>query len=190
MLSLDEKKSQGPLIAFIDLLFLLVAFFILILFFVQNEKTKTEATLENIKENLAEVDMQHSTTTEVLNALGPMVEKFVEQKKREAEKERELSAKDLKKQSKGTIKVTYRLTSEGNIIFDNKTYSLKDFKQKIVRQLRKHKWVAFRAYASPETPFGKVVELRKILLENRGEFDTYWDNTSERAKPSLKKITN
>ena len=49
---------------------------------------------------------------------------------------------------------------------------------KYLRLLRKDRWIAFRAFAGPQTPFGTVVRLRRRLLKGSGEFDTYWDNVT------------
>ena len=49
----EEKRTQGHLFAFIDLLFLVVAFFILVLFFVRDRQVEAVAAMEKVQEKLA-----------------------------------------------------------------------------------------------------------------------------------------
>ncbi|HKJ92745.1 MAG TPA: hypothetical protein VJ957_06235, partial [Longimicrobiales bacterium] len=63
------------------------------------------------------------------------------------------------------------------------TYTLGTFLAQVVAPLRKDHWVAFRAYAAPQTPFGSVIEQRQVLLKDSNEFDTYWDNVTREEQP-------
>jgi len=53
----------------------------------------------------------------------------------------------------------------------------------VVDPMREDHWIAFRAFAQPGTPFGTVVQARRKLLEGQNEFDTYWDNLTNKPEP-------
>lgn len=172
----EEKRSHGPLFAFIDLLFLLVAFMVLVLFFMQMEKTTTVEKLEQVQEKLADVVEEKSAFEETLAQLAPLIEQFTVRNLKETEKRRAASAKELRRRSRTTTRLIYQVEKDGSIRYRGTLYSLKRFKNIVVATLRKSHWIAFRAQATPETPFGLVVSHRKAVLENSNEFDTYWDN--------------
>ena len=116
--------------------------------------------------------------------MAPIIEQFTLQKSREVEKRRVADAKEIRRKSKTTKKVNYRIEKNGDINYKGRLYSLSRFKTEVVEKLRNNHWIAFRALASSETAFGMVVNYRHSLLENRNEFDTYWDNLTK--KPEIK----
>lgn len=175
-----EKKSQGGLFAFIDLLFLLVAFMVLVIFFIKNIKSETEVRLESAQDKLATLEQEKSALDEALAKIAPLLDKFAINQYKEAERRRALAARDLRRKSRDKIKLSYRISADGTIMHRGKNYTPEEFTQ-VVDELRKDKWIAFRAYANPETPFGAVVNFRKKLLKSSGEFDTYWDNVTSKS---------
>lgn len=176
----SERRSTGPLVAFIDLLFLLVAFFVLMLFFLQEQKTVAEANLEQTQQQLETVQAQKSTAERVLEDLEPYMGKITALQKEEAERRRAAEARKLRRAKKETFRLDYEVLPNGRIGYDGKTYALRTFSDRVVEPLREKHWIAFRAVAQPQTPFGTVVQSRRVLLENQQEFDTYWDNLSSR----------
>ena len=62
----EERRSQGPLIVFIDLLFLLVAFFVLLLFFVRGHQEISEQALETMQESLSRITGEEMKVPEAL----------------------------------------------------------------------------------------------------------------------------
>lgn len=176
----EERKSQGGLFAFIDLLFLLVAFMVLVIFFIKNVKSETEVRLESAQDKLATMEQEKSALDEALSKIAPLLDKFAIQQHQNAERRRALAARDLRRKARDKINLSYRIAQDGNILHRGKTYTLDVFKAQIVDKLRGDKWIAFRAYASPETSFGTVIRFRKKLLKNSGEFDTYWDNVTSK----------
>lgn len=178
--SAEEKKSQGGLFAFIDLLFLLVAFMVLVLFFIKNVKSEAEVRLKHAQEKISTLEQDKSALDEAISKIAPILDKFAVQERKQAERRRALAARDLRRRARDKVKVTYQIAPDGRVNYLGKTYTLDAFKKQVVDKLRKDKWIAFRAYAQPNTPFGKVVAFRKKLLKGSGEFDTYWDNVSKR----------
>ena len=179
---IQEKRSQGGLFAFIDLLFLLVAFMVLMIFFMQLKRTSAEVELEEVQQRLEAAEETRSTLEEQLERLAPVIEKFMVRESREAEKRRAAAAKEIRKKSRAYAKLSYIIGKDGTIGYNGRVYTMAQFRV-LVENLRKDKWVAFRATASPDTPFGTVVAQRRILLENSGEFDTYWDNLGSPDEP-------
>lgn len=178
----EEKKSQGGLFAFIDLLFLLVAFMVLVLFFIKTVKSEAEVRLERAQDKLATLEQKKSALDEALAKVAPLLDKFALQQRKEVARRRALAARDLRRKARDKVKLSYQISLAGKIIYNKRTYTVEQFKKRVVDGLRKEKWIAFRAYTAPNTPFGKVVEFRKKLLEGSGEFDTYWDNVTPRKK--------
>ena len=176
----EEKRSQGGLFAFIDLLFLLVAFMVLVLFFIKNIKSEAEVRLESAQTKLATLEQEKSALDEALSKIAPILDKFALQQQKEVERRRALAARDLRRRSRDKIKISYRIAPNGKIDFRGGIYTVEEFKARVVKELRKDKWIAFYAYASPKTTFGTVVNFRKKLLKNSGEFDTYWDNVTSK----------
>lgn len=178
IISKEERRSNSPLIVFIDLLFLLVAFFTLLLFFIQQERTISEANLERVQEMVAEVTGQQVDVREAVRQLEPIMERVMERREAQAEAERERAARAARREQRETVRLRYRITPEGAILHEGQRYTLQGFREQVVAPLRQDNWVAFRAYASPETPFGTVIESRAVLLREANEFDTYWDNVT------------
>ncbi|HEX9843343.1 MAG TPA: hypothetical protein VGC20_11365 [bacterium] len=174
----EERSSRGPLIAFIDLLFLLVAFFTLLLFFVQQRQQISQQSLEAVQQNLARITGEQVDVPQALETLERMVERVVASREQEQERERLLAERQKRRERRDTVRLEYTIGPSGRIVHEGKTYSAPDFLERVVTPLRKSKWVAFRAYAAPETPFGAVVDHRQLLLKDSNEFDTYWDNVA------------
>ncbi len=175
-----EKRSQGSLFAFIDLLFLLVAFLVLVLFFLNTTKSEAEVRLEAARDKLATLEQKKSAVDVALAKVAPILERFALQRHKEVERRLALAAKDKRRKARATVKVSYRIEMDGTIVYRKRTYSLKQFKTRVVDELRKDSWIAFRAFAAPQTPFGTVVGFRRRLLKGSGEFDTYWDNVTKK----------
>ena len=174
------QQYQGHLFAFVDLLFLLLAFLVLVLFFIKTERSSAEVELEQVQEKLATVEKEKSAVKATLAKLAPMIEQFALQERREVERRRALAARDLRRRKRSTVRVTYRIQADGTIIYEDQEYTLQRFKAEVVDRYRKGHWVGFLAFAGPSTPFGTVVRYRRKLLEGSGEFDTYWDNLTQK----------
>jgi biopolymer transport protein ExbD len=174
--SSPEKRSTGPLVAFIDLLFLLVAFFVLMLFFLHEQKTEAEAQLEQTQQQLETVRARKSAVEAMIGELQPFMGEITMLRKAEEERRRAEAARELRQRSKTTFRLEYEVLADGDILYRERAFPLHRFAAEIVEPLRGSHWIAFRGYARPETPFGRVVQSRRVLLENRQEFDTYWDN--------------
>jgi len=181
----QESKSQGSLFAFIDLLFLMVAFLVLLIFFMQLKKTSAESELENVQRELEESTQKQSALEETLNRLAPVLEQFTVRQHREAEKRRAAAAKEIRRRSRATERVVYTISKDGTVVYNNRVYTLAQFKV-LIDNMRKTKWIRFRGTATPDTPFGLVVAQRRVLLENSNEFDTYWDNLTTPQEKSEK----
>jgi len=175
-----EQRYQGSLIAFIDLLFLLVAFFTLLLFFVMQKQEVTEQRLERTQQELAAVEEEKGLIEAAVDKLEPFMQQFLAQQRAEAEKRREAAARELRRRQRTTVRVTYYVTESGRISYEGTEYDQEAFLRQVVAPLRREHWIAFRAFAHAETPFGEVVRARRVLLENSSEFDTYWDNLTTR----------
>ena len=180
--SRSEKRSTGPLFAFIDLLFLIVAFFTLLIFFTDSKRSEAEAQLETAQQKLANVADERDVYKSTMANLGPLMDQFMGQQRQQAERRRRMAARDVRRRQRPRVKLTYQIFENGQIVHEGRSYTLADFKQKVTDPLRKTSWVAFRAFALPETPFGAVVRSRRVLLEGQGEFDTYWDNRTNRER--------
>lgn len=176
----EERRATGPLFAFIDLLFLLVAFLVLVLFFVQFRKSEAQVKLEQVQEKLAVSEEERSAIEKTLETLTPLIEQFTLKNNRELERRRAREAREIRRRRRTTVKVEYRIEKGGGIEYEGRRYTLEAFKKGVIQKLRKDNWIAFRAYAAPETAFGTVVQFRRDLLESSGEFDTYWDNLTQK----------
>lgn len=179
-----EKRSSGPLFAFIDLLFLIVAFFTLLIFFTDTKRSEVEAELEETQQQLAAVVEERDVYQATMANLGPLMEQFMSQQRREAERRRELAARDLRRRQRPRVRVEYQITEQGRIAYQDRLYTLEEFKAQVIDPLRETSWIAFHGFARPETPFGTVVHSRRVLLRGQGEFDTYWDNLTRREPPA------
>lgn len=179
----EERSSRGPLVAFMDLLFLLVAFFVLLLFFIHERNQLSDQQLEAVQEQLARVTGEEVQVPEALDALEMVVERFLTAREAEIQAERKAAARRARRAARETVRLEYTLNARGRIVYEERTYTVQGFLDQVVAPLREEHWVAFRAYASPETPFGSVVAHRRVLLKDSNEFDTYWDNvTRKRAE--------
>jgi len=176
----EERRSTGPLIAFIDLLFLLVAFLVLVLFFMKTEKTEAQVELETVQQRLATVEKEKSAIEAAISKLSPLVEQFALQERKEIQKRRAMAAREIRRKQRPTVRLNYRIEADGRIRFEDKFYSIEQFRDQVVERLRASNWLGFHAFAAPETPFGVVVRYRRRLLKGAGEFDTYWDNLTRK----------
>lgn len=173
-----RPRSLGPLFAFIDLMFLLVAFFTLLLFFMRGQQVEAERELERTQQRLEAAEQERSLVMAAAAKLEPLFDKFMAQQRVEAERRRELAARETRRRGREALRIEYRIGGAGNILYRQQSYSVERFRAEVVAPARRTRWIAFRAYADPETPFGTVVESRRRLLEDSGEFDTYWDNVT------------
>jgi hypothetical protein len=179
-----EKRSQGPLVATIDLLFLLLCFFLLIIFFMQQNKNAAQSQLEAAQQTLARVTGEEQpNVSKVLEKLEPVLQTFMVKQKEEAEKQRQLAAREIRRLQRETVKVNYTVLPGNRVVYEGRELSVAAFKAQVLDVLRQDKWVALRAMAEPQTPFGEVVANRRVVLENSGEFDTYWDNVTPQGTP-------
>ena len=177
-----EKRSIGPLVAFVDFMFLLVAFFVLMLFFLQQQHSQAVQDLQSTQQQLEAVSEKKGTIERVMEQVEPFLPKIEVLKKQETERRRAEEARAARKRQKEGTRVEYEVLPDGSIGYQDGRYGLDQFEREVIEPLRAKNWIAFRAYALPETPFGSVVESRRRLLEGQGEFDTYWDNLTP-AKP-------
>jgi hypothetical protein len=179
----SERKSWGPLIAMIDLLFLVVAFFTLLLFFVQKERDRAQVRVNRMQETLAAAMPQDTAPSPERqgNAMVNFVERLMAIQKEEQDRQAQAQQRDERRRLRPVERVNYQVLAGGSIVYEGRTYRAGEFKSEVVDRARQTHWLAIRAYAPPETPFGDVVAMRKLLLENGGEFDTYWDNLAEGA---------
>lgn len=177
----SERKSWGPLIATIDLLFLVVAFFTLLLFFVQRERQQAEYQLSRVQESAGTLSMAAESAETRGNALVTLVERLMTLQKEDQDRQVQVQRQEERRRTRATVRVNYEVRPDGRIVYEGKAYAPREFRSQVVVPLRKDRWLALRAHAPPDTPFGEVVATRKLLLENGGEFDTYWDNLEEGA---------
>ncbi len=184
MIATEEKTSRGPLIAFIDLLFLLVAFFVLLLFFVQQRHQLSEQQLQIVQQNLARITGEQVDVPKALESLEQIADRFVATQQAQQEREHKLAERTRRRAQHDTVRLEYTIAADGHIRYDGKSYDIEVFLKQVVEPLRKQHWVGFRAYAAPETPFGAVVEHRQALLQDASEFDTYWDNVPRQEPPA------
>lgn len=180
MLPAPEKRAQGSLVAFIDLLFLLVAFFTLLLFFIQQERTVAEEELEQTQQRLEETREARAAAEQVVESLEPYMEKIAALQQAERERARREAEKAKRRARKDRVRVTYEVLADGDIRYRERVYGAEAFRREVVEPLREEHWISFRAFATPDTPFGQVVSTRRKLLEHQGEFDTYWDNLTNK----------
>jgi biopolymer transport protein ExbD len=178
----EERKAQGPLIAFIDLLFLLVAFFVLLLFFIQSRQSISQEALERVQQNLARITGEEIDVPEALTRLETMVERYLEEEQAQMERERQLAEQRRRRAQRTTFRLEYLIDAQGRIVYQERSYSVRGFLDAVVTPLRGKHWVAFRALADAATPFGTVVESRRIVLKDSNEFDTYWDNVTRKEE--------
>jgi hypothetical protein len=171
-----EKRSTGPLVATIDLLFLTVAFFVLMLYFVQQQRSQAVQNLQTAQEQLEAVSEEKSSIERVMEEVQPFLPKIEALQKADVERRRADEARAARKRQKEGQRMEYQVLPDGTIGYEGKSFGLDQFAREIVEPLREKHWIAFRAFAPPETPFGTVVESRRLLLAGQGEFDTYWDN--------------
>ncbi|HEX7927437.1 MAG TPA: hypothetical protein VF678_07590 [bacterium] len=179
-----EKRSQGPLIATIDLLFLLVCFFLLLIFFSQQKNQEAQKQVQAAQQTLARITGEElPNVSKVLEVLEPVLQTFMVQQRQEAEKQRQLAAREVRRAQRDTARVSYDVLPGNKVVYEGRTYSVDEFRTQVLAPLRKGKWVNLRATADPRTPFGEVVNSRRAVLENSGEFDTYWDNVTPAGQP-------
>lgn len=191
LIAQSERRSQGPLIAFIDLLFLLVAFFVLLLFFIQERKEAAEQQLGQaqqelgvVEESLARIVGEQVDVREAVERLEPVIERFLQREQEDAARRQALAEREKRRRERTTYRLEYTVNAGGTVTHDGRTYTLQQFRERVVAPLREKHWIAFRAYAGRATPFGDVVQSRRVLLHDSNEFDTYWDNLTRETKPA------
>ena len=127
------------------------------------------------------MEREKSVVESVVESLEPFMEKLTALRQTDELKRRREEEKAKRRRAQQRVRVEYQIMKDGTILHEGKAVALDMFVTQIVTPLRRRNWITFRGYARPETPFGLVVETRRRLLENQGEFDTYWDNlTRER----------
>jgi biopolymer transport protein ExbD len=178
----EERRATGPLIAFIDLLFLLVAFFVLVLFFVQQRKSDAEVHLEQAQQQLQAVQAEKSAVERVLEEVQPFVGEIQVMRKAAEERRRAEEARALRKRQKETFRLDYEVLPGNLVRYEGRAFAVERFAADVVEPLREQYWIGFRALARPDTPFGQVVHARRVVLEHQQEFDTYWDNLTPNAQ--------
>ena len=177
----SERKSWGPLIATIDLLFLVVAFFTLLLFFVQKEREHAKVQVSQMEEALKAGLPEATPPEQQGSAMVQLVERLMTIQKDEKDRQAQIAQREERRRMRSIEKVNYEVLPGGSIVYEGRTYRADEFKSLVIDPARRTHWLAIRAYALPETPFGQVVAMRKLLLDNGGEFDTYWDNLADAA---------
>jgi hypothetical protein len=179
----EERSTRGPLFAFIDLLFLLVAFFTLLLFLVQQREQLTSTQIETVQQQLARVTGEEVDVPQALETLERVVEGFIATREAEQQREQEAAERVVRRATRSTVRLEYTIAPDGRVRHEGRSYDVEAFLRVVVAPLRGEHWLAFRAYAAPQTPFGTVVALRQTLLRDSNEFDTYWDNLARQAAP-------
>ena len=182
IIATEEKKSNSSLIVFIDLLFLLIAFFTLLLFFLQERHRISEKNLDAVEKSLSQITGKEMAIPEALAKLETFVKKYVSEEELAKQRERKLADRRKRRAQRITTRLEYKLEPDGRIRYQNRLYTLAGFRRDVVTPLRRRKWVSFRAFASPQTPFGLVITSRRFMLRNGNEFDTYWDNVTRVKK--------
>ena len=172
----QEKKTTGNLIAFIDLLFLVVCLFVFLVHQMGKKAEVKEIMVETIKEELLETAEKVQKAREKIAYLQPLAEvalKSIEERQKEDAK-RILQLQRF--QTRPVMIISYLVTKEGKIVYKNQEWLPEDFFQIIIKPMRKNAWISFRAYAPADVSFGKVIEIRQKMLQEKGEFDTFWSN--------------
>ena len=182
IIATEEKKSNSALIVFIDLLFLLIAFFTLLLFFLQERHRISEKNLDAVEKSLSQITGKEMAIPEALAKLETFVKKYVSEEELAKQRERKLANRRKRHAQRITTRLEYKLEPDGHIRYQNRLYTLAGFRRDVVTPLRRRKWVSFRAFASPQTPFGLVITSRRFMLRDGNEFDTYWDNVTRVKK--------
>lgn len=182
IIATEEKKSNGALVVFIDLLFLLIAFFTLLLFFLQERHRISEKNLDAVEKSLSQITGREMAIPEALAKLETFVKKYVSLEELAKQRERRLADRRKRRAQRATTRLEYKLEPDGRIRYRNRLYTLAAFRRDVVTPLRRRKWVSFRAFADPRTPFGLVIDSRRFMLREGNEFDTYWDNVTRGKK--------
>lgn len=182
IIATEEKKSNSSLIVFIDLLFLLIAFFTLLLFFLQERHRISEKNLDAVEKSLSQITGEEMAIPEALAKLQTFVKKYVSEEELAKQRERRLANRRKRKARRTTVRLEYKLETDGRIRFQNRLYTLAAFRRDVVTPMRRRKWVSLRAFAGPQTPFGLVIKSRRFMLRDGNEFDTYWDNVTGTKK--------
>src|SRR5690349_21382364 len=137
-----EKRSQGPLIATIDLLFLLVCFFLLLIFFSQQKNQEAQKQVQAAQQTLARITGEEAPdVSKALQVLEPVLQTFMVKQREEAEKQRQLAAREVRRAQRDTVKVNYDVLPGGKVMHDGRTYSVDEFRAQVLTPLRKGKWV-------------------------------------------------
>ncbi|MDH4121506.1 MAG: hypothetical protein OEV94_07370 [Deltaproteobacteria bacterium] len=183
----SEQRSTGAIIAFIDLLFLLVGCLTLVMFFNQQQTKQVKAQVEETRQKLDIATTQRNLLEKMAKSMDPFMEEFIVLKKEEIARRQLEEGRRKRKAARTVMAVAYQVTPDGNILYEGRLYSLADFKREVVARHRADKWLSFRASVFPDTPFGVVVNIRQEILKDQSEFDTYWDNLANGQKAPRKK---
>jgi len=186
----SEVRSQGPLIAFIDLMFLVVAFLVLLLFFIQQQHPTAEQSRkmaqerQMVQEQAQELAKARTAVEHMAKQLEPYMAQLEKIKHEDTEKRRAALAREQRRNLKSSLRVEYLVTPQGQILYQDRQYSVAAFLRQVITPARRKHWLGLVASVAPEVPFGTVVAIRRELLQNRGEFDTYWDNLTPKERPT------
>jgi hypothetical protein len=178
----EEQKSTGALFAYIDLLFLVICFFLLLLTNAgkQSEEQKSEVSI--VKEQLKELQKKYILATQRLQILEPLAAKAQAIEKNELHERQIAKARKVRKGRKKVARILYQVLVGEKVQHQGKVISVYYFLNHIINPLRKNSWIALRSSASSSIPFGDVVKIRKILLKDQGEFDTFWSSVGSQQK--------
>lgn len=161
-----ERHSQAALLVFVDLLFLLIALFTILLFYSSRQSAATRTAMEQAAGRILGREVELS---EALDTLTPALQELME--------ERRVRETKSQRRAERTVQVVrYTLEPNGDLFYKGKSYMPEAFAAQVLAPLRKQHWISLRAYAPSQVSFGQVVRMRRILLRQRGEFDSYWDN--------------
>lgn len=169
----EDKRSAGSLVAFIDLLFLLVCFFVVLLYQTSKETREKQQQVEMIEQ-------QMNTAEIVIQQLKPLAETGLNYLQKKKKSEQLALKKQERFKTREILRIEYEVLKEGSILYQKESMDFEKFMEMIVKPARKQYWLAFRSSAKGSVPFGKVIEIRKMLLKERNEFDTYWSNLQEK----------
>lgn len=182
MIQFEEKKTTGNLVAFIDLLFLMICFFVFLLNQTGKKSEVREMFIESVQEQLIKTREKYQSAKKKIEYLQPLAETALQTVEEKKLAEAKRLAKFRRFQMRPVEILTCHITKVGTIIYQDKEMTTQQFFDEVVSPLRETSWIAFRAYAEPQVPFGMIIEVRKNILKNKGEFDTFWSNLGKQPE--------
>lgn len=170
LLFLDNKKSLNPLVSYIDLLFLLVCFFIFLVKSIVQETFEQQKFVHQITKQLGYSEFNLEQVEEKLIELNRLAEVAKEYLNKE-------EAQKTRFQQRPVVQIKYQVAPESGVYYEERYFEMEAFLTEVVAPIRQESWISFVSYANPNIPFGRVIDVRRALLKNREEFDTFWSNT-------------